>query len=88
LRAGPLLIKEAVHEAIKQALYRCSLEREEMAKELSRLVGEEIFIHVLNNWCAAGKHNRRFPLELAKALERITGDKSILEAALQPKSNL
>jgi len=35
--------------------------RENVAKELSRLVGEKISIHTLNNWCAAGKHNRRFP---------------------------
>jgi len=61
------------------------LDREDVAKVLSRLVGEEISIQALNNWCAAGKHNRRFPLEIAKALVMITGDKRILEAALQPE---
>ncbi len=85
LRAGSLRTKEAVHEALKRALEACDLDRQEVAKELSRLVGEEISINTLNNWCAEGKTNRRFPLECAKALALITGDTGILEAALQPE---
>lgn len=84
LRAGALRVKEAQHEALKRALNDCDLDREEVAKEMSRLVGEEISVHALNNWCAEGKSNRRFPLECAKALALITGDTDILEAALGP----
>lgn len=84
LRAGSMRTKEAVHEAVKRALNRCQISREEVAKELSRLVGEDISINTLNNWCAEGKTNRRFPLECAKALVMITGDTRILAAALEP----
>lgn len=85
LRAGSLRVKEALHEAVKRALNGCVLDREDVAKELSRLVGEEISVHALNNWCAEGKTNRRFPLECAKALALITGDTGILDAALGPE---
>lgn len=85
LRAGSLRTKEAVHEALKSALNGCGLSREDVAKEMSRLVGEHISINTLNNWCAEGKTNRRFPLECAKALAMITGDMGLLEAALAPE---
>ena len=83
LRAGSLRVKESIKEAIKRALD--GLDREEVARELSRLVGEEISVHTLNNWIAEGKSNRRFPLEVAKALVLITGDRCMLEAALEPE---
>ena len=85
LRAGALRTKEAVMEAVKEALKNCHLDREEVAKEISRLVGEEFSIHTLNNVVSEGKQNRRFPLEYAKALTMITGDLNILRAALQPE---
>lgn len=83
LRAGSLRVKEAQHEALKRALN--GLDRDEVAKELTRLVGEEISKHTINNWCSEGKTNRRFPLECAKALVLITGDRGILDAALEPE---
>jgi hypothetical protein len=85
LRAGALRVKEALHEAVKRALNGCGMDREDVARELSRLVGEDISLHALNNWCAEGKTNRRFPLECAKALALITGDTGILDAALGPE---
>jgi hypothetical protein len=85
LRAGSLRVKAAVHEAIKRALADCELSREQVADELARLTGEEISLHSLNNCCAEGKSNRRFPLEWAKALTLITGSRGILEAALGPE---
>lgn len=83
LRAGAFRVKEAVNEALKAVLENCELSREEIAAELSRLVGEEISVHTLNNWCAEGKHNRRFPLEYAAALAVITGSRDVLDAALK-----
>ena len=83
LKAGACRRKEAVHEAIKRALNECELPREDVAKELSRLVGEDISINTLNNWCAEGKTNRRFPLECALAMATITGDIRIISAAIE-----
>jgi hypothetical protein len=88
LRAGSLRTKEAVTEAIKKAVKNCHLDREDIAKELTRLVGEEFSIHALNNILSDGKQNRRFPLEFAKALTMITGDTGVLKAALQPEFDL
>lgn len=88
LRAGSLRTKEAVTEAIKKAIDNCHLDRESIAKELTRLVGESFSIHALNNILSEGKQNRRFPLEFAKAFTVITGDTGILRAALQPEFDL
>lgn len=82
LRAGSLRVKESVREALKAALEGCGIDRETVATELSRLVGEQISVHTVNNWVADGKGDRRIPLEYAGALAVITGDKRILEAAL------
>ena len=83
LRAGALRVKGAVKEAIKKALSNCELSREEVADELSRLTGESVSIHQLNNWSSCSKIDRRLPLELAGALSVITGDKGVLNAALE-----
>ena len=85
LRAGSLRVREAVQESVKEALKNCSYDREFVAQEISRLTGEHCSIHALNNMCAEGKQNRRFPLEFAKALALITGDIGILRAALGPQ---
>jgi len=87
LRAGALRRKEPVREALKRALDECRdangnpMDREAVSKELSRLVGQQVSVHALNNWCAEGKEDRRLPLEYAEALALITGDRGILEAA-------
>ena len=84
-RAGSMRVKEAVLEAVKRAIDNCPLERDAIADELSRLVGEEISVHTLNNWCSSAKPSRRVPLEWAKALTLVTDDQRILEAALGPE---
>jgi len=84
-RAGVLRTKEAVLEAVKKAVKNCPLEREDIAKELTRLVGEEFSVHSLNNILSEGKQNRRLPLEFVKALTMITGDTSMLKAAIGPE---
>lgn len=85
LRAGSMRTKEAVLEAVKRGLNDCGLSRDEVASELSRLVGDDVSLHTLNNCCSEGKTNRRFPLEWAKALAMITGHTEILDAALGPE---
>jgi len=87
MRAGSLRRKESVSEALRRVLDGCRnldgspVDRETISKELSRLVGENISVHTLNNWCAQGKENRRFPLEYAEAIALITGDRGIVDAA-------
>ena len=88
LRAGALRVKEPVWECVKKALGNCGMDREAVAKELSRLCGDHVSVHVLNQWAAEGAPGRRIPLEFAKALSLIVGDLDILRAALQPEFDL
>ena len=89
VKAGKLRVKDAVREALKGALDKvfeeCGLDRIAVSKELSRLVGEEVSHHAINNWCSEGKNDRRVPLEYVKALALICGDSGIIEAALGPE---
>lgn len=82
LRAGTLARKQAVREALTKALAGCALTREDVAEELTRLTGEAISRTHLDNWCAEAKREWRFPLELAGAFCRITGDWGVLAAIL------
>ncbi len=82
-RSGSLRAKEAVKEALKSALHRCGIPREIVAEELSRLTGEDISIHTINNWVAVAKTERSIPLEYAGALAVITGDTGFLQVALE-----
>jgi hypothetical protein len=83
LKAGELRAKETVKEAIAQAIRGCGLSREVIADELSRLTGEHISIHHINNWTAPAKGNRSMPLEYAPALGVITGDHAALRAVAE-----
>lgn len=82
-RSGSLRAKEAVKEALKLALTRCGISRDVVADELSRLTGEHISIHQINNWVAPGKDDRSIPLEYAGALAAITGDTGFLQVAVE-----
>lgn len=88
LRAGSFRKKEAVKEAVKKAIENSDFDRETVARELSRLVGEEVSFHTVNNWIAEGKNNRRIPLEYAGALVAITGDIGIFEAVIDSEMKL
>ncbi len=83
LKAGSLRSSEAVKEALRVALRGCGLSRETVADELSRLTGESISIHTVNNWAAPGKNDRSIPLEQLAALCVVTGDAGIARAALE-----
>lgn len=83
IRAGHLGRKDAVREALTLALGHCSLSREDIAAELSRLTGEAVSVNHLHNWCSEAKREWRFPLEMATALCRITGDFGIIQAVLE-----
>ncbi|MBW1801464.1 MAG: hypothetical protein JRJ85_12145 [Deltaproteobacteria bacterium] len=82
-KAGKFRRKESVKEACKRALAECGLSREEFAVEISRLTGDDVSIHSLNNYIAGGKADRRLPAEYLEAFAAITGDNRILEAAIQ-----
>lgn len=83
LRSGSLRTSEAVKEALRKALRNCGLSRDLMAEELTRLTGEAVSIHQINNWAAPGKGDRSIPLEQLAALTFITGDAGLARAALE-----
>jgi hypothetical protein len=82
-RAGSLRAKEAVKDTLRQALRQCGLSRETVADELSRLTGDKIGVHTVNNWAAPEKTDRPVPLEYAAALAVVTGDAGVIRAAVE-----
>ncbi|MGE4191810.1 MAG: hypothetical protein AB7E51_00325 [Pseudodesulfovibrio sp.] len=82
--AESLRASGAVKEALRQALDRCGLSRDTVADELTRLTGETVTVHTINNWAAQGKSDRRIPLDQLAALSIVTGDPGIARAALEP----
>ena len=83
VRAGALRVKERVREALSEALDASGLDREFIASELGRLVGENVSVHTLNSYTAESKGDRRLPLEYAAPLAVILEDISLLHAALE-----
>ncbi len=82
MAAGSLRCREAVHEALREALATSGLSREYVADELSRLTGDPVSIHHINSWTAESKTGERhIPLEYVAALTVILGDTRILAAA-------
>ena len=82
IRAGALRCKEGVREALSAALDQSGLDREYVASELGRLVGETVSVHTLHSYTAESKGERRLPLEYAGALSLILGETTIIAAAL------
>jgi len=82
IRAGRLCRKNAVREALTQALAACELSREDVAEELTRVTGEAISVNHLHNWCSDAKKEWRFPLELVTAFCQITDDYGLIAAVL------
>ena len=89
IKAGTLRVKDSVREALRRALNKAKsvhrMDNLAVSKEISRLVGENVSIHAINNWLSEAKDDRRMPLEYVKALALITGDVGVIEAALGPE---
>lgn len=83
VKSGSLRTSEGVKEALRGALRNCGLSREVIAEELSRLTGESISIHQINNWTSAAKDDRSIPLEQLAALTIVTGDAGLAQTALE-----
>jgi len=83
MRAGLLARKEAIREALTEALEACPLSREQVASEMSRLTGESISINHVNNWTSEAKRDWRFPLEYVAAMVVVTGDYGVVDAVLE-----
>lgn len=82
LRAGSLRTKESILESLKRCIDDSGISRDDLSEEISRLVGEYVSVHTINNYLAEGKTNRRFPLEFALAVAMIVGSHDFISAAL------
>lgn len=82
-RAGSYRLKDSIREALQVSLRNCELSREEISDEMTRLTGDRISVHHINNWVAdCKKCEWRFPLEYAAAVVIITKNYSVVQAAL------
>jgi len=78
--------KPAVLEAVRATLKQCErrgLTRDQIADEMSRLLGENVTKNHLANWAAESKNGYRMPLEWAAAFCLITNDNSAIKAAFR-----
>jgi len=79
--AGSFRRTEAVQEAVRRALKNSFLSRDQIADEMSRLIGENISKNHIANWTAESKNGWRMPLEYAAAFSVITNDNTVIKAA-------
>ena len=82
-RAGSFRRTEAVMEALKAVLKACFLSREQIADEMSRLLGENVSVNHIANWAAESKNGYRLPLEWAAAFSIVVNDNSVIKAAFE-----
>ncbi|WP_218108824.1 hypothetical protein [Desulfolutivibrio sulfodismutans] len=83
LPAGSLRRQEAVHEAFRAVLATSGLTPEYVASELSRLTGNSISVHHINNWTAESKiGERHIPLDYLPALTAILRDSRLIQAVM------
>lgn len=80
-RAGHFRRAEAVLEAVHVTLKDCFLSREQIADEMSRLLGEKITTSHISNWAAESKNGWRIPLEWAAAFSAVTNDTRVIKSA-------
>jgi hypothetical protein len=83
LSAGSFRRTEAVQEAVKKALKNCLLSREQIADEMTRLLGEKVSVNHIANWVAESKNGWRMPLEYTAAFSAITNDIGVIKAAFE-----
>jgi len=69
----------AIRSAINQAITKSHLSREEIAAEMTYLVGEQITANNLNQWTASSRTGWRFPLAYVAAFMAVTGTTTLLE---------
>lgn len=81
--AGSFRRTESVQEAIRLTLKDCRLSRDEIADEMSRLLGEKVSVNHIANWAAESKNGYRLPLEWAAAFCVVTNDSRVIKAALR-----
>ncbi len=85
LPAGSQRRQEAVHEAFCAALAASGLTPEYVASELSRLTGNQVSVHHINNWTAESKiGERHIPVDYLPALTAILRDARIIQAVMPP----
>lgn len=79
--AGSFRRAEAVLEAIQATLKRCQLSPEQIAEEMTRLLGESVSKSHISNWSAESKTGYRIPLQWAAAFSVVTNDTAVVKAA-------
>jgi len=81
--AGSFRRTESVQEALKITLKNCPLSRDEIADEMSRVLGEKVTKNHIANWVAESKNGYRLPLEWTSAFCVVTNDTRVIKAAFE-----
>lgn len=72
-----------VRQAISSAIHACSKSREQIADNMSALLGTRVTVHMLNSYSSEAKQLNRFPAAWDRAFCRATGDDTLLICRVQ-----
>jgi hypothetical protein len=67
-----------VRQAISAAIRRCSRSREQIADEMTRLLGIRVTVAMLNDYSATAKRQHRWPAAWDRVFSSVTGDNELL----------
>lgn len=82
---GPRDIDAAMHRALKGAIHRSGKSRQQIVDELSAQFGVNISVHILNNWTADSKPERRIPADVIPAICAVLGSDALLNILEDPQ---
>lgn len=74
-----------VRELLAKVIRRCAKSREQIADEMSNLVGRQITVAMLNGYTAPSKEPARFPAAFVCAFCEATGDDRLQRLVLGPR---
>lgn len=67
-----------VRSLVTEAIRLCGKSREQIADEMTVMVGEKITLRMLNSYTSAAAEQHRFPQQYARAFCAATGDSRLL----------
>lgn len=76
---GSMNYKREIAHAMSEALKKCPFDRYEVAARMSRSMGEEVTVHMLNAYTAESRDTHNISLERAIAFDAATEGYSLLK---------
>lgn len=83
-RPAQVPLAQRVSRLVAQTLRECGLERAEVARRMSAILGVEVSEHILDRYASEAADTHNIPLYRAFALAEATGDMRLIGTGLAP----